>query len=155
MSSNRSTAASTHHQTSLPNMRRIALRSVFAAILPRHRLVAPPGCYRLPLLKQNPRRPAMPQRYVCPPQFCPRIPHFGSTMIAEPTKPQNKPKEIRVFRRLVPLMGLVAVWGIVVAAAPAQAQVNIDQGKSTAEIFSGDCGTCHKTPKGLANGRNS
>jgi hypothetical protein len=72
-------------------------------------------------------------------------------MIAEPTKPE----ESRVFRRLVPMIGLVAAWGIVVAAAPAQAQVNIDQGKSTAEIFSGDCETCHKTAKGLANGRNA
>jgi hypothetical protein len=72
-------------------------------------------------------------------------------MIAEVTKSE----EIRVFRRLVPMIGLVAVWGIVVAAAPAQAQVNIDQGKSAAEIFSGDCGTCHKTAKGLANGRNA
>jgi hypothetical protein len=72
-------------------------------------------------------------------------------MIAEPTKPE----EIRVFRRLVPIIGLVAAWGIVVAAAPARAQVNIDQGKSASEIFSGDCGTCHKTAKGLANGRNA
>jgi hypothetical protein len=72
-------------------------------------------------------------------------------MIAELTKPE----ENRVFRRLVPMVGLVAVWGIVVAAAPAQAQVNIDQGKSPSEIFSGDCGTCHKTAKGLANGRNA
>jgi hypothetical protein len=80
-------------------------------------------------------------------------------MIAEATKPQdklkNEPKEIRVFRRSAPLTGLVAALGIVVAAAPAQAQVNIDQGKSPAEIFSGDCGTCHKSAKGLANGRNS
>jgi hypothetical protein len=76
---------------------------------------------------------------------------FGSTMIAELTKSE----EVRVFRRLVPMIGLVAAWGIVVAAAPAQAQVNIDQGKSPSEIFSGDCGTCHKTAKGLANGRNA
>src|SRR5580692_12333900 len=72
-------------------------------------------------------------------------------MIAELTKS----REVRVFRRLVPMIGLVAVWGVVVAAGPARAQVNIDQGKSTAEIFSGDCGTCHKTAKGLANGRNA
>jgi hypothetical protein len=72
-------------------------------------------------------------------------------MIAEPTKPE----EIRVFRRFVPMIGLLAAWGIAVAAEPARAQVNIDQGKSPAEIFSGDCGTCHKTAKGLANGRNA
>jgi hypothetical protein len=76
---------------------------------------------------------------------------FGSIMISELTKSE----EVRVFRHLVPMIGLVAAWGIVVAAAPAQAQVNIDQGKSPAEIFSGDCGTCHKTAKGLANGRNA
>jgi hypothetical protein len=66
-----------------------------------------------------------------------------------------KPREICVFRRLVPLIGLLAAWICVVSAAPARAQVNIDQGKSTAEIFSNDCGTCHKTAKGLANGQNS
>jgi hypothetical protein len=72
-------------------------------------------------------------------------------MIAKLTKPE----EISVFRRLVSMIGLVAAWGAIVAAEPAQAQVNIDQGKTTAEIFSGDCGTCHKTAKGLANGRNA
>ncbi len=37
----------------------------------------------------------------------------------------------------------------------AHAQVNIDQGKSPAEIYSADCATCHKTPRGLAAGKNS
>jgi hypothetical protein len=37
----------------------------------------------------------------------------------------------------------------------AEAQVSIDQGKSTAEMFSLDCATCHKTARGLANGRNT
>jgi hypothetical protein len=60
-----------------------------------------------------------------------------------------------VFRRVVPMIGLVAACGFVLAAAPARAQVNIDQGKSTAEIFNGDCGTCHKSAKGLANGKNA
>jgi outer membrane biosynthesis protein TonB len=40
-------------------------------------------------------------------------------------------------------------------SALAQAQVNIDQGKSPAEIYSSDCATCHKTPRGLAAGKNS
>jgi hypothetical protein len=76
---------------------------------------------------------------------------FGSTMITQ----LAKSREVRVFRRFVPMIGLLAAWGIVVAAAPARAQVNIDQGKSPSEIFSGDCGTCHKSAKGLANGRNA
>jgi hypothetical protein len=72
----------------------------------------------------------------------------------------GKSGEICVFRRSVPLTGLFAAsflagWIFVLSAAPARAQVNIDQGKSTAEIFSNDCGTCHKTAKGLANGKNS
>jgi hypothetical protein len=37
----------------------------------------------------------------------------------------------------------------------AQAQTNIDQGKSPAEIFANDCATCHKSARGLANGRGS
>jgi outer membrane biosynthesis protein TonB len=39
--------------------------------------------------------------------------------------------------------------------AIARAQVNIDQGKPAAEIFENDCATCHKTARGLANGKNS
>src|SRR5579884_226530 len=39
--------------------------------------------------------------------------------------------------------------------ASAYAQVNIDQGKSAAELFAGDCATCHKSPRGLANGQGS
>jgi len=72
-------------------------------------------------------------------------------MITEPVKPG----EISVFRRFVPMIGLLAAWGFGLWAAPAHAQVNIDQGKSAAEIFSNDCGTCHKGAKGLANGKNS
>jgi hypothetical protein len=37
----------------------------------------------------------------------------------------------------------------------AQAQTNLDQGKSPAEIFANDCATCHKSARGLANGRGS
>jgi hypothetical protein len=64
--------------------------------------------------------------------------------------------ESRVFRRLVPIIGLIAagLW-TGSGTSPAWAQVNIDQGKSPAEMFNGDCGTCHKSAKGLANGRNS
>jgi hypothetical protein len=68
----------------------------------------------------------------------------------------TRSKECCVFRRLVPIMGLIAVGlSTGLGAAPAWAQVNIDQGKSAAEMFNGDCGTCHKSAKGLANGRNS
>ncbi len=81
----------------------------------------------------------------------PRICRFGSSMITE----LIKPGEISVFRRFVPMIGLLAAWGFGLWAAPAHAQVNIDQGKSAAEIFSNDCGTCHKGAKGLANGKNS
>jgi hypothetical protein len=66
-----------------------------------------------------------------------------------------QPKETRVFRRIVPVIGFLAGLGVALSVAPAWAQVNIDQGKSAAEMFSGDCGTCHKSAKGLANGRNS
>ena len=47
--------------------------------------------------------------------------------------------------------------GLFVGLLPvlAHAQTNIDQGKSPAEIFSNDCATCHKSARGLANGRGS
>src|SRR5271170_3918684 len=47
--------------------------------------------------------------------------------------------------------------GLFVGLLPAlaHAQTNIDQGKSPAEIFANDCATCHKSARGLANGRGS
>lgn len=105
----------------------------------------------MPSLKQNPRRPAMPRRYDCPPQGRPRIWRFGSIMIAK----LGKPGETCVFRHLAPIIGLLVAWTFVLSAVPARAQVNIDQGKSATEIFSNDCATCHKSAKGLANGKNS
>ena len=33
--------------------------------------------------------------------------------------------------------------------------MNIDQGKSPADIFANDCAACHKSTRGLANGQNS
>jgi hypothetical protein len=60
-----------------------------------------------------------------------------------------------VYRRLAPVFGLVAGLAPAIFPALAQAQVNIDQGKSPAEIYSSDCATCHKTPRGLAAGKNS
>jgi hypothetical protein len=62
-----------------------------------------------------------------------------------------KLEKARVFR------GLAAAVVLCVGLAPAvsHAQTNIDQGKSPAEIFASDCATCHKTARGLANGRGS
>jgi mono/diheme cytochrome c family protein len=47
----------------------------------------------------------------------------------------------------------LAVWAVI--PVQARAQVNIDQGKSPADIFANDCGVCHKSTRGLANGENS
>jgi mono/diheme cytochrome c family protein len=44
---------------------------------------------------------------------------------------------------------------LTMASTVARAQTNIDQGKSPAEIFASDCATCHKSARGLANGKNS
>ncbi len=52
--------------------------------------------------------------------------------------------------RLAPTIGLVAM----LAPALAQAQTNLDQGKSASQIFAAACAECHKAPRGLANGRN-
>jgi hypothetical protein len=68
-------------------------------------------------------------------------------MMGQPTKP----KEAGVFRGVAPAIGLFVGLLPVVA----QAQTNIDQGKSPAEIFATDCATCHKSARGLANGRGS
>jgi len=68
-------------------------------------------------------------------------------MMGQPTKP----KEAGVFRGVAPAIGLF----IGLVPVMAQAQTNIDQGKSPAEIFANDCATCHKSARGLANGRGS
>jgi len=56
-----------------------------------------------------------------------------------------------VFRGVAPAIGLF----VGLLPVMAQAQTNIDQGKSPAEIFATDCATCHKSARGLANGRGS
>jgi hypothetical protein len=43
----------------------------------------------------------------------------------------------------------------VLAPPLAHAQVNIDQDKTPAHIWESDCGVCHKTVRGLANGRGN
>jgi mono/diheme cytochrome c family protein len=72
---------------------------------------------------------------------------FGLRMMGQPTKS----KEAGVFRGVVPAIGLF----VGLLPAMAQAQTNIDQGKSAAEVFANDCATCHKSARGLANGRGS
>jgi hypothetical protein len=60
-------------------------------------------------------------------------------------------EELTVFRRLAPTLILLS------AAIPlaARAQVNIDQDKTPSHIFSSDCAVCHKSTRGLANGRGN
>ena len=73
----------------------------------------------------------------------------GSEMMGKPTKRGlGLPRALRCFLGSVGLFaGLLPVL--------AQAQTSIDQGKSPAEMFSLDCATCHKSARGLANGRNT
>jgi mono/diheme cytochrome c family protein len=77
----------------------------------------------------------------------PHGPGFGLKMMDQPTRP----KEAGVFRGVAPAIGLF----VGLLPAMALAQTNIDQGKSPAEIFANDCATCHKSARGLANGRGS
>ena len=64
---------------------------------------------------------------------------------------------IAVFRGLAPTLGLAMAMAMAMALAPAMAlaQVNIDQDKSAAQIYAGDCAACHKSVRGLANGRDA
>jgi hypothetical protein len=55
-----------------------------------------------------------------------------------------------VFRLLAPVCVVVAAF----APRLALAQVNIDQDKTPAHIFSSDCSVCHKSTRGLANGKS-
>jgi hypothetical protein len=61
-----------------------------------------------------------------------------------------------VFRRLMPLIGLASVAGVaMISAGPTLGQTNIDQGKPASELFTNYCSVCHKSTRGLANGRSS
>src|SRR5579859_1053507 len=60
-------------------------------------------------------------------------------------------EEIAVVRCLAPTLGLIAI----LAPVAALAQVNIDQNKSPAQLYAGDCAACHKSLRGLANGRSA
>jgi hypothetical protein len=53
-----------------------------------------------------------------------------------------------VFRRFAP-----AALLFLTAPSVSYAQVNIDQDKTPAHIFASDCAVCHKSTRGLANGR--
>src|SRR5664279_1103221 len=46
----------------------------------------------------------------------------------------------------------VGAWALA-AVGTAQAQENLDQGKSGAQLFASDCAICHKTTAGLSKGR--
>jgi len=61
-----------------------------------------------------------------------------------------------VSRHLAPTLTLsTAIVFATLAPFRAQAQVDIDQDKTPAHIFASDCAVCHKTTRGLANGRGS
>lgn len=61
-----------------------------------------------------------------------------------------------MFRRLVPVIGLASVVAVVmISARPTLSQTNIDQGKPASELFANYCAVCHKSTRGLANGRSS
>src|SRR5262245_15065472 len=63
---------------------------------------------------------------------------------------------VTVFRRLMAVIGLAsAVAVVVISAGPTLSQTNIDQGKSASELFANYCAVCHKSTRGLANGRSS
>lgn len=59
--------------------------------------------------------------------------------------------ELRVVRRLAPVIGLLAA----LVPAAAGAQTNLDQGKSASQIFASACAECHKSPHALAKGRSA
>jgi hypothetical protein len=56
---------------------------------------------------------------------------------------------VGVLRRTAPALALLAGLALPVA----HAQVNIDQDKTPAHIYASDCAVCHKSIRGLANGR--
>jgi hypothetical protein len=60
-------------------------------------------------------------------------------------------EEFRVSGRIAATIGLI----LGLAPVAALAQVNLDQGKTAAQIFAADCATCHKAPRGLGAGKNS
>jgi hypothetical protein len=73
-------------------------------------------------------------------------------MLAERERIQG----VSVFRRFVPVIGFASVVAVgVICAGPTLGQTNIDQGKPASELFANYCAVCHKSTRGLANGRSS
>src|SRR5689334_10784833 len=63
---------------------------------------------------------------------------------------------VGVFRSFPPAIEVALVVALAAMhARPALAQTNIDQGKPASELFANYCAVCHKSTRGLANGRNS
>ena len=63
---------------------------------------------------------------------------------------------VSVFRRLIALIGLASIAAVaVISAGPSLGQTNIDQGKPASELFANYCAVCHKSTRGLANGRSN
>jgi mono/diheme cytochrome c family protein len=60
-------------------------------------------------------------------------------------------EEVAVGRRLASAIILLAA----LVSPAAYAQVNIDQGKAPAQIYESTCAACHKSMRGLANGRSA
>src|ERR1700756_4052060 len=62
---------------------------------------------------------------------------------------------VSVFWRLLPLIGLGSIVSVaMISAGPSLGQTNIDQGKPASELFANYCAVCHKSTRGLANGRS-
>jgi hypothetical protein len=73
-------------------------------------------------------------------------------MLAERERIQG----VSVFRRFVPVIGFASSVAVaVICAGPTLGQTNIDQGKPASELFANYCAVCHKSTRGLANGRSS
>ncbi len=63
---------------------------------------------------------------------------------------------VRVFRCFLPAIGVAcAIAAAAMSVGPTLGQTNIDQGKPASELFANYCAVCHKSTRGLANGRNS
>jgi hypothetical protein len=60
-------------------------------------------------------------------------------------------RELRVNRGFALTIGLLAA----LVPAMAQAQTNIDQGKSASQLFGNSCAECHKAPHTLAKGKSA
>jgi hypothetical protein len=61
-----------------------------------------------------------------------------------------------VLRHFAPVVGVGLGLAMAIALTPAaHAQTDIDQGKPASELFANYCAVCHKTTRGLANGKSA